>query len=128
MSSICFCTELSDPGHWPVKFFCSESGEVCHWQQLYGHLPPIFTIIQVRQTRHTGNCWRNKNKLISDVFLRTPSYAHASIGQPARTYLQQLCADSGWNLGERERERIREIHISGITWWWISWNYINIIM
>ena len=36
-------------------------------QQLYGHLPPISQTIQVRQTRHTGHCWRGKNELISDV-------------------------------------------------------------
>ena len=36
-------------------------------QQLYGHLPLISKIIQIRWTRHTGHCWRNKNKLISDV-------------------------------------------------------------
>ena len=26
--------------------------------QLYGHLPPITKIIQVRRTRHEGYCWR----------------------------------------------------------------------
>ena len=27
--------------------------------QLYGHLPPITKIIQVRRTRHAGHCWRS---------------------------------------------------------------------
>ena len=39
--------------------------------QLYGHLPPITKTIQVRRTRHTGHCWRSKDKLISDLFLWT---------------------------------------------------------
>ena len=40
--------------------------------QLYGHLPPITKIIQVRRTRHAGHCWRSRDKLISDVLLWTP--------------------------------------------------------
>ena len=40
---------------------------------LYGHLPPILKIIQVRQTRHVGFCRRSKDKLISDVLLWTPT-------------------------------------------------------
>ena len=33
--------------------------------QLYGHLPPIMKIIQVRWTRHAGHCWRSRDELIS---------------------------------------------------------------
>ena len=33
----------------------------------YGHLSLISLVIQVRQTRHVGYCWRNKNKLISNI-------------------------------------------------------------
>ena len=58
--------------------------------QLYGHLPPITKTIQVRQ-----HSWRSRNKLISDVCLWTPSHGWAKAGQPARTYIQQLCADTG---------------------------------
>ena len=39
-------------------------------QQLYGHLPPITKTFQVRQTRHSGPCWRSRDKLISDVPLQ----------------------------------------------------------
>ena len=63
--------------------------------QLYGHLPPITKTIQVRQTRHAGHCWRNRDALISDVLLWTPTYGRAKAGRPARTYIQQLCEDSG---------------------------------
>ena len=37
--------------------------------QLYGHLPPITKIIQVKRTRHAGYCWRSRDELISDVLL-----------------------------------------------------------
>ena len=35
--------------------------------QLYGHLPPITKIIQVRRTRHAGHSWRSRDELISDI-------------------------------------------------------------
>ena len=64
--------------------------------QLYGHLPPITKTIQVRRTRHAGHCWRSKDELISDVLLWTPAYGQAKAGRFARTYIQQLCEDTGW--------------------------------
>ena len=54
--------------------------------QLYGHLPPITKIIQVRRTRHAGHCWRSRDELISDVLLWIPTYGRAKAGRPARTY------------------------------------------
>ena len=63
--------------------------------QLYGHLPPITKTIQVRRTRHAGHCWRSRDELISDVLLWTPTYGWAKAGRPARTYIQQLCEDTG---------------------------------
>ena len=39
--------------------------------------------------------WRNKDELISDVLLWTPAYGRAKTGRPARTYIQQLCEDTG---------------------------------
>ena len=63
--------------------------------QLYGHLPPITKTIQVRRTRNAGHCWRSRDELISDVFLWTPTYGQATAGRPARTYIQQLCEDTG---------------------------------
>ena len=58
------------------------------------------------------------DELISDVLLWTPSHGRAKAGQPARTYIQQLYADSGCRPedlpeamvdGERWRERVRDI-------------------
>ena len=93
--------------------------------QLYGHLPPITKTIQVRRT--AGHCWRSKDELISDVLLWTPAYGQAKAGRPARTYIQQLCEDTGcssedllkaMNDREKWRERVRDIHADGTTWWW----------
>ena len=63
--------------------------------QLYGHQPPITKTMKVRRTRHAGHCWRSRDELISDVLLWTPSYGRAKAGRPARTYMQQLCEDTG---------------------------------
>ena len=63
--------------------------------QLYGHLPSITKTIKVRRTWHAGNCWRNRDELISDILLWTPSYGGAKPGRLARTYIQQPCADTG---------------------------------
>ena len=66
--------------------------------QLYGHLPPIMKTIQARRTRHARHCWRSKDGLLSDVFLWTPPpYGQSKAGRPARTYIQQLCDDTGCN-------------------------------
>ena len=95
--------------------------------QLYGHLPLITKTIQVRQTRHAGHCWRSKDELVSDVLLWTPAYGQAKAGRPARTYIQQLCEDTGCNpedlpkaMNDREkwRERVWDIRAGGTTWWW----------
>ena len=66
-------------------------------QQLYAHLPPIMKTIQVRKNRHTGHCWRSKDEPISDALLWTPSHGRAKAGRPARTYIKQLCIDTGCN-------------------------------
>ena len=63
--------------------------------QLYGHLPPITKTIQVRRTRHAGHCWRSRDEFISDVLLWTSTHGRAKARRPARTYIQQLCEDTG---------------------------------
>ena len=98
--------------------------------QLYGHLPPITKTIQVRRSRHAGHCWRSRDKLISDVLLWTPTYGRAKAGWPARTYIQQLCEDTGCSpedlpeaMNDREKwwERVRDIRAASTTWWWWWW-------
>ena len=95
--------------------------------QLYGHLLPITKTIQVRRTRHAGHCWRIRDELIRDVLLWTPTHGRAKAGRPARTYIQQLCEDTGCcpedlprAMKDREewRERFRDIRATSATWWW----------
>ena len=101
--------------------------------QLYGHLAPITKTIQVRWARLAGHCWRSKDELISDVLLWTPTYGQAKAGRQARTYIQQLCEDTGCNpedlpeaMNDREKwqEIVMDIRAGGTTWWW--WWYICI--
>ena len=105
--------------------------------QLYGHLPPITKTIQVRRTRHAGHCWRSRDELIRDVLLWIPTHGRAKAGRPARTYIQQLCEDTGccpedlpraMNDREEWRERVRDIRAtSAIWWWWYIYIYIRYI-
>ena len=90
-------------------------------RQLYGHLPPIMKTIQARRTRH---CWRSKDEIVSHVLLWTPAYGQSKAGRPARTFIQQLCDDTGCNpedlpkvMNDREtwRERVRDIRASRTT-------------
>ena len=62
--------------------------------------------------------------LISDLLLWTPTYGRAKAGRPARTYIQQLCEDTGcspedlqeaMNNREKWQERLRNICASGTT-------------
>ena len=96
-------------------------------QQRFNHLPPITKTIQVRRNRHAEHCWRTKDELLSDIILWTPSHGLAKAGRLARTYIQQLCVNTGYSLEdlpgamddkEGWRERVREICAGTATWWW----------
>ena len=96
-------------------------------QQLYSLLLPMKKTIKDRQTRCAGNCQRSNDELISDIQLRTPLPGRAKAGRPARSYIQQLCADPGYSLeklpGEMDdrdwwQEKVREIRAGSATWWW----------
>ena len=119
-----------------------ESSSKKYWRQhptrlqLYGHLHPITKTIQVRRNRLVGHCWRSKDELRSDVLLWTPTYRCAKVGRPARTYILQLCEDTGCNpedlpeaMNDREkwRERDRDIRAGGATWWWWWWYPLNLV-
>ena len=92
--------------------------------QLYGHRPPITKTTQARRTRHAGHYWRSKDEIVSDVLLWIPAYGQSKAGRPARTYIQQLCDDTGCNPEdlleamddwETWRERVRDIHARRTT-------------
>ena len=96
-------------------------------QQLYGHLLFITKTIKIRWTRHAGHCWRSRDELISNVLQWTPSHGLAKAGQPAWTYIQQLCVvtecspeDLPEAMNDREgwQERVRDICADGMTRWW----------
>ena len=98
--------------------------------QLYGHLPPITKTIQVRRTRHAGHCWRSWDELIRNVLLWIPTHGRAKAGRPARTYIQQLCEDTGccpvdlpraMNDWQEWPERVRDIRATSAIWWWWWW-------
>ena len=65
------------------------------------------------------------------------SYDRAKAGRPARTYIQQLCEDTGcspedlteaMNDREERRERVRDIGAGGTTWWWWWWQLLGNIV
>ena len=97
--------------------------------------PPVMKTIKVRRTRHAGHCWRSKDELISDVFLQTPSRGRAKAERLARTYIQQLYADTACSpedlpeaMDDREgwQERVRDIRTVGATRWW-EWALVNFL-
>ena len=103
--------------------------------QLYGHLPPIMKTIQVRRTRHARHCWRSRDELIRDVLLWIPTHGRAKAGRPARTYIQQLCEDTGCcpedlprAMNDREEwwERVRDIRAASTIWWWWWWKRLQV--
>ena len=62
------------------------------------------------------------------MLLWTPAYGQSKAGRPARTFIQQLCDDTGCNPGDlpkamndREtwRERVRDIRASHTSWWYM---------
>ena len=96
-------------------------------QQLYSHRPLITKTIKIRRTRHAWHCRRSRDELISDVLPWTPSHGRAKAGRPARTYIQQLCADTECSpedlpeaMDDRVvwREMVRNIRADSVTSWW----------
>ena len=83
--------------------------------------------MKIRRTRLAGHCWKSKDELIRDVLWWTPSHGRAKAGRPAKTYIQQLCADTGCSLEDLPEvmdnrkvwwERIKNICVDRLTWWW----------
>ena len=90
----------------------------------------LLNLCYTRRTRHAGHCWRSRDELIRDVLLWIPTHGRAKAGRPARTYIQQLCEDTGccpedlpraMNDREEWRERVRDIRAASTIWWWWWW-------
>ena len=73
--------------------------EVCPTKKMYGHLFLIKQTIQVRSTRHAGNCWKSKDDSC-DVFLWTPSQERSSVSRLAKTNMPLLVRilDAVWMI------------------------------
>ena len=79
--------------------------------------------------RHPPSIRRASASAFEKGMLPVPDpYGQAKAGRPARTYIQQLCENTGCspedllkvlNDRERWRERVKDIRASGTTgWWW----------
>ena len=73
---------------------------------------------------------RGHVKTASKSYRKNPTNTNARKAGPARTYIQQLCEDTGcspedlpeaMNDREKWRERVRNTYASGTTWWWWWW-------
>ena len=87
----------------------------------------IYIYIYILWFVYAGHCWRSRDELIRDVLLWIPTHGRAKAGRPARTYIQQLCEDTGccpedlpraMNDREEWRERVRDIRATSTIWWW----------
>ena len=105
-------------------------------QWLNDNLPPITKTIQVRRTRHAVHCQRRGEELINDMLLWTSSPGRTKAGQPAGTFKQQFCADTGCSLedlpgamDDRDglREKVREIRAGCATGWWWWWYILTFL-
>ena len=106
-------------------------------QQLYGHPAPTLKTIQIRWTRHAGHCWRSSDELVRDVLLWTPTHGRAKAGRPARTYIQQLCEDTGWTPEDLPKAMNDKGGVAregqGYPCWWLDkmmmrwWNWKFIV-
>ena len=91
-------------------------------QQLYGHLSRARKLSKLDENR-----WRSRDDLVRDILLSTPSHGRAKAGRPARTYIQQLCADTGYSPEDRPKamddrdgwqESVWNIRADSVTWGW----------
>ena len=63
-------------------------------KEIYGNIPDICTSIRQQRFRFSGNFWRSKLELASDVIIYQPTQGKRKIGRPRRTYVDQLVDDT----------------------------------
>ena len=61
-------------------------------------------ISQVRRARHAGHRWESRDVLIMNILSWTPTHGHISIGGPAKTYILQLCTNTGYHPEDLPRD------------------------
>ena len=139
--SCCSCwfePEIIEIGQSSHKMY---SNKIMNFQEyttiLHAHTKKVWKLIVCTSyiVVNYWHCWRSRDELIRDVHLWIPTHGRAKAGRPARTYIQQLCEDTGCchedlprAMYDREewRERVRDIRATSAIWWW-WWLYIIII-
>ena len=72
--------------------------------RLYGNIPPLTSITRIRKTRFVGHCYRSEEEIIKYVSLWTPNHGTTKLGRPRKTYVKQLCDDTGITTYEIKTE------------------------
>ena len=57
----------------------------------------LFTSYLTNHPNKMGNTYWTLLKNSCDVLLWTPTHEHNSLGRPIKTFIQQLCADTGYH-------------------------------
>ena len=101
--------------------------------QLYGHLSRNLSILSRNLFKlDEPDMLEKQGRTHKWCTLMDPTHGRAKTGRPARTYIQQLCEDTGccpedlpeaMNDREKWRERVRDIRATSTTWWWWWWWY-----
>ena len=85
-------TDCNLPNECPAYDMKQSDGEAPVMPEIWGmRSTPSLPSLQ-------GLLWRSRDELISDVLLWTPTHGREKAGRPARTYIQQLCKDTGCSL------------------------------
>ena len=77
-------------------------------KELYGNLPKVTDTIKERRLRFSGHCMRRKEEVIHKLLLWEPSHGRRGRGRPPRTFINQLCDDTGLekeDLGKAMEDR-----------------------
>ena len=81
----------------------------CSFEQILEaalHKTATVWLFTTHLTNHLGETsQRSMNEFISNVFLWTPIHGHSSVGQLVKTYIHQLCVDTGWRLLMDKRDK-----------------------
>ena len=67
---------------------------------LSGNIPPLTSIICIRRTRFAGHCYLGEEEIVEDVLLWTPNHGTTKFVRPRKTYINQLCDDTGLTTEE----------------------------
>ena len=83
---------------WSEQYWISSGGSTLKSSSCTATYHTSWKLSKLDEPDLWGNCWRSRKKLISDILPWTPSHGQAKEGWPARTYIQQLCVNTGCNL------------------------------